>query len=55
MEAVITKANAADLPAVAQIYEDIIARQDRGGPYIGWQSGVYPLSLIHISEPTRPY
>ena len=42
MEAVITKAAAADLPAVAQIYEDIIARQDRGGPYIGWQSGVYP-------------
>ncbi|MFR6393840.1 MAG: N-acetyltransferase family protein [Oscillospiraceae bacterium] len=32
MEAVITKAAAADLPAVAQIYEDIIARQDRGGP-----------------------
>lgn len=42
MEAVITKAAAADLPAVAQIYEDIIARQERGGPYIGWQSGVYP-------------
>ena len=42
MGAVITKAAAADLPAVAQIYEDIIARQDRGGPYIGWQSGVYP-------------
>ena len=42
MEAVITKATAADLPAVAQIYEDIIARQERGGPYIGWQSGVYP-------------
>ena len=33
MEAVITKAAAADLPAGAQIYED---------PYIGWQSGVYP-------------
>ena len=42
MGAVITKAAAADLPAVAQIYEDIIARQERGGPYIGWQSGVYP-------------
>lgn len=42
MEAVITKAAAVDLPAVAQIYEDITARQERGGPYIGWQSGVYP-------------
>lgn len=42
MKATIAKATAADLPAVAQIYESIIARQARGGPYVGWQSGVYP-------------
>ncbi len=42
MKTIITKATAGDLSAVAQIYESIIARQAQGGPYIGWQSGIYP-------------
>ena len=50
MKSTITKAAAGDLPAVAQIYESIIARQAQGGPYIGWQSGIYPT----LQRPRRP-
>lgn len=42
MNTSIVKACQADLAAIGRIYEDIIARQEQGGPYVGWQRGVYP-------------
>ena len=42
MMTVIRKAQKADLPAVADIYEKILTRQDRGEASTGWVRGVYP-------------
>lgn len=39
----IRRAAAADLPAVAGIYDDIHARERAGLVSIGWQAGVYPI------------
>lgn len=38
----IRKATEKDIEAIAKIYEDIIEEQEKGGPYVGWQKGVYP-------------
>ena len=36
-------ASAADLPAIAEIYDAILAREESGGPvYTNWQRGKYP-------------
>lgn len=36
------KATENDIADIAKIYEDIIAAQENGGPFVGWQKGVYP-------------
>lgn len=36
------KATKEDIAAIAEIYENIIDEQEKGGPYVGWQKGVYP-------------
>ena len=40
----IRKACAADIPAVAQIYDRIHAQEQQGLAVIGWQPGVYPVA-----------
>ena len=36
------KAVAADIPAVAEIYADILTEQEAGRAFVGWARGVYP-------------
>lgn len=36
------KATERDISAVAEIYENIIEAQENGGPFTGWQKGIYP-------------
>jgi len=36
------KAVATDLPAVAEIYADILTEQEEGRTFVGWARGVYP-------------
>jgi len=38
----IRKANLADIPAIAAIYQDIHTQEECGALTIGWQRGVYP-------------
>ena len=42
MSFVIRKAQTADLPQAAAIYDRILDRQERGLTYVGWLRGVYP-------------
>lgn len=42
MSFVIRKAQKADLPQAAAIYDRILDRQERGLTYVGWLRGVYP-------------
>lgn len=35
-------AAAADLPQAAEIYEEILCREERGAAYTNWQRGIYP-------------
>ena len=46
-----------DKEGSVQRFLDLIRRSHRGKfkIYIGMSAGVGKLSLIHISEPTRPY
>ncbi len=38
----VRRAEAADVPAVARIYEEILDAQDAGELTVGWERGVYP-------------
>lgn len=42
MSDTIRKATQADLPAVAGIYDRILAKEEAGQVTIGWQRGIYP-------------
>lgn len=37
------KATSADIPAIAEIYEDIHTEEESGRVFIGWERGVYPV------------
>ena len=39
---VFRKATERDISAVSEIYENITNAQENGGPFTGWQKGVYP-------------
>jgi len=36
------KATSADIPSIAEIYEEIHTEEDAGRVTIGWERGVYP-------------
>lgn len=53
MEVIIRRAAERDLDAVSQIYENILAAQDRGEMFVGWIRGVYPTRQTAQAALTR--
>ena len=39
---VVRPATAADIPAVAAIYDHVLTREERGETAVGWKRGIYP-------------